>query len=204
MKKNKLILFDWGGIVESHLTGYGNYDAWRDLFVWCGATKELDKGKYNLTSIPTVSEFEKAFNRMKEEYNLKVSYDEFVKKYFEIFDKVDYYTDVRDYELSLKDKCYVGILSNLNIYAKTRLDKQVGLSNYDYVFLSFELACRKPDREIYEKVQAKLPFDKKDILFIDDRMDNCEAAREFGWNAYHATGLELDKIKKVCEEFLKN
>lgn len=27
MKKNKLILFDWGNIVESHTTGYTVYDA---------------------------------------------------------------------------------------------------------------------------------------------------------------------------------
>lgn len=32
MKKNKLILFDWGNIVESHQTGYTVYDAWNDLF----------------------------------------------------------------------------------------------------------------------------------------------------------------------------
>lgn len=30
--KNKLILFDWGNIVESHTTGYSCLDAWDDLF----------------------------------------------------------------------------------------------------------------------------------------------------------------------------
>ena len=203
MKANKLILFDWGGIVESHKTGYNNYMAWEELMKTCGATHEIDIRKYHLTSIPTEEEFEEAFNKMKEEGNLTATFKEFVGKYQEIFDKVDYYTNVRDYELSLKDECYIGILSNLNIYAKERLNKQVGLSNYDYVFLSFEMACRKPDIEIFEKVQEQLPFDKKDILFIDDRLDNCEAAREFGWNVCNATGLELDKIKEACQEFLK-
>lgn len=32
MKKNKLILFDWGNIVESHLTGYTVHMAFNDLF----------------------------------------------------------------------------------------------------------------------------------------------------------------------------
>ena len=29
--KKKLILFDWGNIVESHTTGYSCYDAWNDF-----------------------------------------------------------------------------------------------------------------------------------------------------------------------------
>ena len=34
--RKKLILFDWGNIVESHTTGYTCYDAFNDLFKICG------------------------------------------------------------------------------------------------------------------------------------------------------------------------
>ena len=34
--KTKLILFDWGNIVESHTTGYSCYDAFDDTFKECG------------------------------------------------------------------------------------------------------------------------------------------------------------------------
>ena len=34
--KNKLILFDWGNIVESHQTGYPCYTGWNDLIEACG------------------------------------------------------------------------------------------------------------------------------------------------------------------------
>ena len=37
--KNKLILFDWGNIVESHTTGYSCRNAWNDLFQECGYNK---------------------------------------------------------------------------------------------------------------------------------------------------------------------
>ena len=67
---------------------------------------------------------------------VQLAFDENTDK--EIFDKVDYYKDVVEFEKSLKNKCYIGILSNLNIYDKDRIDKQLGLKDYDYVFLSFE------------------------------------------------------------------
>ena len=154
--RKKLILFDWGNIVESHITGYTCYDAFNDLFKACGYIGNdnvfTSLGKYRIGSIPTVDNFEEAYNQIAKDYNFKTTYVEFIKLYKEIFDKIDYYTDVADYEKSLRDKCYIGILSNLTVFDKERLDKQVDLSKYDYVFLSFEMNCSKPNREIYEKV----------------------------------------------------
>ena len=205
--KEKLILFDWGNIVESHLTGFSGYDAWDELFNKCGSlvsgkTIYNKLGKYHLSAITNYNDLEDVYNDIKEEFNLKVSFQEFIKLYKEIFDKIDYYPEVRDYEHSLKERCKIGILSNLLICDKERLDKEVDLSKYDYVFLSFEIGYRKPDIRIFEYVQSKLPFLKEDILFIDDRKDNIETAKNFGWNVYQTTGLELDEIKTVCEEFL--
>ena len=204
--KKKLILFDWGNIVESHLTGYTCYDAFNDIFHECGYEgNEIGSlSKYNICCIKTIEEFEKAFNDMKKDYNLKKSYKEFIELYKKIFDKIDYYKEVADYEKSLKNRCSIGILSDLTVFDKDRLDKQVGLDNYDYVFLSFELGMKKPNIETFNKVQSMLPFKPENILFIDDRKNNIDSAKEIGWNTLQATGLELDKIKNTCEEFLNN
>lgn len=208
MKQNKLILFDWGNIVESHTTGYSCKKAWYDLFKACGynGTDDIHSmlGKYRLSAIKKQEEFEKVYYLMKEDFKLNTSFNEFIKNYYNYFDKIESYQEVRKYEVSLKDKCYIGILSNLTIYDKERIDRQLRLKDYDYVFLSFELGYRKPDIEIYEEVQKRLPFNKEDILFIDDRLDNIESAKEFGWNTFQATGLELDKIKEACNKFLNN
>ena len=207
MKKNKLILFDWGNIVESYTTGYTIHDAFDDLFRECGYkdSKVYSKlSKYHLSEISSIEKFETTFIEMKKEFNLIGDFNNFINRYNYYFDKISYYKNVRDYEISLKDKCYIGILSNLTILDKTRLDKQVGLENYDYVFLSFELGIRKPNIEIYNKVQSKIPFPKSNVLFIDDRSDNIESAQKYGWNTLQATGLELEKIKKICENFVKN
>lgn len=205
--RKKLILFDWGNIVESFTTGYTCLDAWRDLFKSCGYTGTEDiyykLGKYRLTRIKDITEFEKVYNQMKKDFNLDKTYNEFIELYKITFDKVYYYKDVSEYEKSLKDKCHIGIFSNLTIFDKERLNKQVDLSKYDYVFLSYEMGLRKPEIEIYEKVQSSVPFEPTDILFIDDKLSNIEAASKLGWNTLQTTGLELEKIKQKCEEFLK-
>lgn len=205
--RKKLILFDWGNIVESHTTGYTCYDAWKELFYECGYNAHENilplLYKYGICIIKNIKEFEKAYNLMAKEFHLNKSYKEFINLYAEIFDKIDYYKEVADFEKSLKDRCYIGILSNLTVLDKERLDKQVDLSQYDYVFLSFEMELEKPKIEIYNKVQSKLPFHPKDILFIDDSKENIEAASKIAWNTLQATGLELEKIKAKCEDFLK-
>ena len=204
MKKNKLILFDWGNIVEDKDS---MEKGWNKLF------KELGyKGtenvipcirKYELTGIDTIEKLEEAYNKLKEELYLDKDFNSFLEDYDKIFDKTIYYKDVRDYEHSLKDKCYIGILSNLLIIDKKRINKQLDLSKYDYVFLSFELSTRKPYDEIYKKIMEQVPFDSKDILFIDDSKKNIEVAEKFGWNTLHCTGKELDLIKEKCKDFLK-
>lgn len=204
--KKKLILFDWGNIVESHTTGYTCYDAYNDLFYECGYKGEEMifnvLGKYKLSCIKTNEEFSKTYKLMAKEFNLNKTYDEFVKIYKKVFSRIDYYKEVADYEISLKDKCYIGILSDLNIFDKERLDKQVNLSLYDYVFLSYEMGLKKPSIEIFNAVQKQLPFTPNNILFIDDRKDNIESAKKLGWNTCQATGLELDKIKSSVDKFL--
>lgn len=208
MRKNKLILFDWGNIVESHITGYNCYDAFNDLFKECGYNGDEEVfnllGKYKLGVIKSSNDFEKVYAEIAKDFGFTKPYFEFVEAYKKIFSKIDYYKDVAQYEVSLKDKCYIGILSNLTVFDKERLDKQVNLSLYDYVFLSFEMGLKKPDIEIFEYVQKQLPFEPNNILFIDDRQDNVEMASKIGWDTFQATGLELDKIKQKCEEFLNN
>lgn len=116
--------------------------------------------------------------------------------------KVDYYKEVVEYAHSLKDKCKIGILSNLSYLDKERIDRQVNLNMFDYVWLSFDLKCRKPDEIIYEKVEVDLKCENKNILFIDDTLVNIEIAKKRGWNTCHASGYELDKIKESVEAFL--
>lgn len=206
MKKNKLILFDWGGIVESHTKNYSCPKAWMDIFSKCGSDKKLnslsDLSKYNLSSITNEKDLNIAFNKIKHDYNFKVSFEEFKQIHRDITSKIDYFKEVVDFEISLKDKCYIGLLSNLTILDKERIDKQLGLKSFDYVFLSCDLGLSKPNEEIFKKVIDEVPFSSDDILFIDDNKVNIDASIKANITSIKATGEDLDYLKKVCNNFL--
>ena len=204
MKKNKLILFDWGNIVED---GTACKQAWFDLFAEAGYDADDTRTRlrtYELSAIKTIEEFKETYKEMKKDFNLKVDFEEFKQIYLKHYANIKYYPEVAEYEHSLGDKCYIGILSNLCIFDKERIDKQLGLANYDYTFLSFEIGAKKPNKEIFEYVMDNVPFAPEDILFIDDKDGNINMAKEMGWNTLKATHEDFDLIKEECESFIDN
>ena len=71
----------------------------------------------------------------------------------------------------------IGILSNLTPETSTCVEKNL-LKDFDYHFFSNSLRLSKPNPEIYRHVCKKLP--SKNILFIDDKQENLDAAKLFG------------------------
>lgn len=144
----------------------------------------------------------KWFERIKKEFNLTCDMDEFIKIYYEQGSKVKYYSKVVEFAHHLKSKCKVGILSNLMLLDRKRIDSQVMLDKFDYIWLSFEMGCKKPSNEIYQKVEEKCKMNPEQILFIDDTLENILAAKKRGWQTIQATGYAFEKIKKGVHQFL--
>ena len=55
----------------------------------------------------------------------------------------------------------------------------------DKVYFSHELKLRKPYKEVYQKVMEDQNLLPEEILFIDDREDNIQAARNLGIHVFH-------------------
>ena len=201
-KKNKLILFDWGGIVENHEGENGTFAAWVHFLRKIGISDLNDLGEYSISDKKNLKDMENVYLDLKQRFNLQVSFQEFLSEYKNTFRDIDYFKDVSEYEKSLKDKCFIGILSNLCIMDKERIDKQLNLDEYDYVFLSYELGMRKPNKEIYKYVINHVPFEKENILFLDDAIKNIDAALNVGIKAKQVNGYDLDYIKSCVNEFL--
>ena len=91
----------------------------------------------------------------------------------------------------------IGILSNLTPETSEHIEKNL-FKDFDYHFYSNLLKMSKPNSEIYQYVCDQISSD--DILFIDDKQENLDAAKSFGIKTilftlkdYHS-GLIEEKI----------
>lgn len=211
----KVIIFDWGGVVESHENNLQDLKEAKirmiKRFNSNLSDEEILARWTDKTSTGILMGATNDFENIKDWVNLvqhnmdiNISFDEFKGLYEDELSSVKYYKEVVDYAHSLRSRCKIAILSNLMPFDKKRIDSQYDLNKFDYVYLSFEIGLRKPDRQIYEYVLNDLKVDAKDILFIDDDTNNILMAQECGWNTCQAFGYELDKIKKSVDEFLNN
>lgn len=74
------------------------------------------------------------------------------------------------------------------------------MAHFKKVFTSYELAARKPEKEIYLKVEEALALPGKHILFLDDRPENVAGARSVGWNAEQCLSSPAD-IKTILKKY---
>ena len=56
---------------------------------------------------------------------------------------------------------------------------------FEHIYISAEMGLAKPDPKIYQAVVADLQKDPSEIVFVDDFIENVQAAREAGWQAVH-------------------
>ena len=175
---DKIVIFDWGGVIESHKVGeYNIRTAIINLMKKYGCKLEeqkilniyskCDNLKYDMSIHSNPMLIEKWFERVKIKLNLNCNLDEFINSYYNELKKVYYYKDIVDYAHSLKEECRIGIFSNVMIIDEKRINEQVNLEKFDFVFLSFKIGHRKPEEKAYEIVERTTKIKPKNILLID-------------------------------------
>ena len=214
--KEKIVVFDWGGIVESHKENENNYfkiiikiiktinhtiNENEIIPLWKKCI--LDENGKSISTSNDIKDKGKWFGRVKNVFKLNCDLERFNKIYQKEFEYVEYYKDIKELEYQTKKNCRIGILSNLMFLDKERLSKQLDLKKFDYVWLSFELGELKPDNKIYEIVENDCKIKPQNILFIDDAEENIFTAKSRGWNVCNRSGYEINKIKGAIENFLE-
>ena len=99
------------------------------------------------------------------------------------------------------------ILSNTNaahIDYVRGLAQQTEIGDYErffeQAFYSYELHSIKPEPTIYREAQARIGMAPGDLLFVDDKIENVEAARAAGWQAIHlAVGEDVFGVLSVLK-----
>jgi putative hydrolase of the HAD superfamily len=84
----------------------------------------------------------------------------------------------------LRGRVRLGILSNSADGARREESRRFGIPDAaDVVVYSHEVGLAKPDPAIYALTTDLLAVPAGEVAFLDDRLDNVEAAQAFGWRA---------------------
>ncbi len=113
--------------------------------------------------------------------------DETINNFVDEFfhgDEVD--KGIIDYIQSLRPRYQTVLLSNAWDNLRKVLATQWKIADaFDEIFISAEMGVAKPDPKIYKMVLEKLDVAPEETVFIDDFIENIEAARKLGMNGLH-------------------
>ena len=132
-QENKIVIFDWGGIVESHREGEYNCNQ-----VTINIIKKLnpnikeneiiekwkecscDENGRNIGTYKDIENVEEWYKRIKNKFDLTCNFRAFIEIYRKEYAKIYFYKDVVELEHKTKQKCKIGIFSNLTLLDKER------------------------------------------------------------------------------------
>jgi putative hydrolase of the HAD superfamily len=117
--------------------------------------------------------------------------EEFVKEWFDYENSVD--ETLLSYVQMLRNKgikCYVA--TNQEKYRADYMLKQMGFeSSFDGLFASAHVGHKKPEPDFYKQILNKLEVkDPDSVLFIDDSLENVEAAQKLGFKGIYYEGFK--------------
>lgn len=214
MKKyNKIVIFDWGGVIENNNPSYYNISKTiidimkkykckltdQEILEVCTNGKKLFNTFINDNEQTTID----WFNEIKSKLDINCNYNEYKNAYYEYGKKIPYHKNVVNFAHSLKEKCYIAIFSSLVKLDEARINDQVNLSLFDYNFLTYKMGFNKPDSKAFEYIEKIIKISPENILFIDDTAINLEEANKRKWKTCKADGFEFEKIQRSVEEFLE-
>jgi putative hydrolase of the HAD superfamily len=108
-------------------------------------------------------------------------------------------------EFSKTHNCY--LLSNINDLHLEYIKNDLGTVFYNRfincfkkVYYTHKIHLRKPDAAIFEFVFSDAQINPKESFFVDDTLENIEAAKEFGVTCWNINPLDDDIV--LLEEIL--
>ena len=196
MKKVKAVIFDWGGVLIDNPTP--------GMFAHFAAEFGVTVGEYAKAHAKFIEKFERGaitedcfWEKVCGE--LKVEAPKETSLWARVFAGV-YSTKIEMVELagSLHNAGYkTALLSNTEL-PSMRYFQRLKLDIFDAVVLSCVEGTRKPEQRIYELTLERLGCKPKETVFIDDRLDYLEGAKEVGLNT-----IIFENIEQVKEELVK-
>jgi putative hydrolase of the HAD superfamily len=129
-----------------------------------------------------------------------VQVEEFHQDFFagEYFD-----AELAGFIASLRPRFKTGIISNAWSDARPILNRQFNLDGYvDAAIYSAEVKLAKPDARIYQLALERLSVKPEEAVFVDDVLENVEAARALGMCGvqFQNTAQTIADVKRCLGE----
>jgi len=201
MHNNKIkgIIFDLGNVLldfnhmlaAERLSGFTEKNGSQiyELFFDSQQTGLFEEGKIS---------GEDFFRQVKKMLGLKITYEEFVPIWNEIFYFTDKNNQVYNLARKLKNSYRVALLSNINLLHLEYIKRTFPiLDAFHNILTSCELGARKPQPQIYLKTLDVLGVAPEEAFYTDDRPELIDAAKKLGVNGFVFTGFE-----QLKEDFL--
>ena len=203
------LIFDLGGVLVSldrqrclgnfsTQLGFDNFGDYLNAYAQKGFFAKFESGEINA---------EQFRNEVKERCTKEGITDQMIDSALNSF-----LTHVDPYKvkllLDLKQKYNLLLLSNVNPIAWSRCCELfleaygVDIEDvFEKLYLSYEMECSKPGKEIFQKLITDSGIVPEETLFIDDSAANIEAGKEFGIHGllYNVDCNLEDEVYKVLE-----
>ena len=194
----RLILFDIGHVLVE-LTG----SSLIKRFAQTDLTDEYIQATW--ITVPGVRRFETGVCDQEEFadsviafYNLSCSASQFADSFRNAAERK--FEGVDEFLAGLCERHELACLTNTNPLQWPRICDEFGLGEYfSRQYVSFQLGLMKPDIAIYDHVLEDTSLAPNDILFIDDNLNNCTAARSRGIETCHVSSF-ADVQSQVTEK----
>ena len=92
-------------------------------------------------------------------------------------------------------------LSNMSVETYTAIKHKAFFDSFSGIVISGYEKCMKPDARIFEIILERYQLDPSKTLFIDDSLDNVQAARQLGIQTHHFKRTEscYQQIRNVIK-----
>lgn len=133
------------------------------------------------------------------------AYEKELRETFQnVGDSIELLPYTMDWIQALKEKGYhLYIISNYGEYTYEQTEHKLKFLEYmDGVIFSYKYKMIKPDLEIYEELLKEYHLKAEECVFIDDCMENVEAAKKAGFQGIHF--LNYEDAKKKLEQMLED
>lgn len=188
----KAIIFDLGNV----LVDFDHTIAAKKISPFCGKSPEeifnlfFDSELTGLFEEGKISPDE-FFSRVRTMLDLKLSYNEFLPIWNEIFFLSDKNHAVYKLIKNLRPGYKIALLSNINILHFGYLKNNFPVFDvFHNLLLSFELKLKKPDPLIYKKALDILNALPEETFYTDDRQELVEESRCLGIRGFVFKGIE--------------